>query len=425
MYELLLKIDSKLGQRYKTIETNIKAKSNSFYESLLALLEGLARLIANKEKIEIDSEYDTLIGILRVKDFKKYCLKIGVSDEEYEKLFSIAKTVNSHKHDSETKVTLEIVLEYLQATFNFVKPYYIAKFKKCDVKFNSKEISDLYGLTEKEIKKLEEEKAKLEESLLKSSNASEMLASDLQRVKEIQKAKEREYASFDEQKEALMSQISELKDIKLSSMEEKVSNILIALNRQTEALNEVTSQLSYAAKLNFGKPTPSPAATFSRGDEKPRPEIKLSGYERFLMFNKYMEEVQKSAWDSIVKNEGEEFNISCNRNLKYKFTYKITGNIVEFFIQSTFSDPYRGTNDVSEKTEKYTKQEILLNIPNIHMVRKVVTKDGKPSNEYENTDFYPILALLNDDRIYRTSSLKTHLDKMSDSDLIRIMNGLK
>ena len=74
MYEMFNKIDPRLGGRYKTIETNIKAKSNSFYESLLALLEGLARLIAIEQQIPVDSEYDTLIGIIRVKELDIWSL---------------------------------------------------------------------------------------------------------------------------------------------------------------------------------------------------------------------------------------------------------------------------------------------------------------------------------------------------------------
>lgn len=419
MYELLLKIDSKLGQRYKTIETNIKAKSNSFYESLLALLEGLARLIARKENIAIDSEYDTLIGILRVKDFKKYCLQIGVSDEEYEKLFSIAKTVNSHKHDSETKVTLEIVIEYLQATFNFVKAYYIAKFKTCDTKFSSKEISDLYGMTEKEIKKLEEEKAKLEESLLKSSNASEMLISDLERVREIQKAKEKEYASFDEQKEALMSQISELKDIKLSSMEEKVSQILVALRNQTAALNDVTNLLGYAAKVNFGRPIEH-AVTFSRGGERSVPTIKLTEYERYLYKKEYDEAVKKAVWERIVAHAGEEFVFSGRYSTTF-FTYTVGNDKVTLSSASEVRDEYgRVTSKRSaDKTEVYSKDEFLLNIQNIKMVSHLNNNTDtkfKGNTSYSDDWCYPILVVLCDKRIFWSTGFK--LD-MTDLELVR------
>ena len=243
MYELLNRIDHKLGNRYKTIETNIKAKSNSFYESLLAMLEGLARLIASEQTIEIESEYDTLIGIIRVKGFENYCLNHGFSKDDYEKLFKLAKAVNEHKHDLEKQITLEAVIEYLRGAYEFAAMYYRAKFNVSPEPFNQEEIAQLYGQTEKEIESLIREKQKLEESLLKESNASSLLQSDLDRVKEIAKAKDREYSSLEEQRNAILNELNELKDIKLSSMDEKINEIIAALKKQTVLLGKVTETL--------------------------------------------------------------------------------------------------------------------------------------------------------------------------------------
>ena len=243
MYTLFNSIDPKLGNRYKTVETNIKSKSNSFYESLLALLEGLAKQIAKEQNIKIDSEYDTLIGIIRVKDFESFCLKNNFSKDDYERLFALAKSINEHKHDTEKQISLDDVIAYLNGAYNFAAMYYRVKLGMMPDKFNTKEISELYGQTSKEIEELILERQKLEESLLKESVASSLLQSDLNRIKEIQKSKDVEYSSLEEQKNAILEELNTLKDIKLSSMEEKVNNILIALQNQTVLLERLTKTL--------------------------------------------------------------------------------------------------------------------------------------------------------------------------------------
>ena len=248
MYTLFNKLDSRLGNRYRTIETNIKAKSNSFYESLLALLEGLARLIASEQKIEIEAEYDTLIGIIRVKSFEKYCLANGFSKNDYEALFALAKSVNEHKHDVEKEITLDAVLSYLEGAYKFAAMYYCVKFGIAPESFDKKEISDLYGSTEKEIESLLREKQKLQESLLNESAASTLLQSDLARIKEIAKEKDEQYSNLEEQRNAILRELNELKDIKLSSMDEKVNMILAALKTQNELLRSVNRTLEETNK---------------------------------------------------------------------------------------------------------------------------------------------------------------------------------
>lgn len=243
MYQLLNRINEKLGDRYKTVETNIKAKSNSFYESLLALLEGLARLIAKEQSIKIESDYDTLIGIIRVKGFEEFCLNNGFSKDDYENLFALAKSVNSHKHADEKQVTLESIIEFLNGTFKFASMYYKYKFNENAPKFEISEINDLFGKTEKEIKELALEKRKLEESLLKESNVSNLLQSDLERVKQIQDENYKKYSNLEEQKNNLLNQLNELKDIKLSSLDEKMNKIIMSLNDQIQVLKTVNATL--------------------------------------------------------------------------------------------------------------------------------------------------------------------------------------
>ena len=52
MFKFLQEIDGKLHQRYLTIERNIKAGSNSFYDSYLDLQEQFVKLVAMDCEIE-------------------------------------------------------------------------------------------------------------------------------------------------------------------------------------------------------------------------------------------------------------------------------------------------------------------------------------------------------------------------------------
>ncbi len=317
MFELFEKIDLKLAKRYKTIETNIRAKSNSFYESLLALLEGLARHIVVSQKIVIDSEFDTLIGILKVNSFKKYCLTINYSKSDYEELFKIAKLVNGHKHDEEALIDLDIVLDYLEITFRFANAFYSSIYGKSNFTFDNKSIIEMYGQTEKEVDLLNKEKKRLEESLLSESTKSGLLESDLKKVLDIKKLKEKELTNIEKQKDNLLKQINELKDIKLSSMEEKVSEILNALRKQTEALNEMTSRLSFTAQLQIEtiQATVASGKPIIRGLSDTVPYVaNFDHYERFLLKSKYLEQAANFAWRLIKESKIVSENIDSVDN---------------------------------------------------------------------------------------------------------------
>ena len=84
---------------------------------------------------------------------------------------------------------------------------------------------------------------------LKFPKLINLLQSDLERVKEIAKKKDTEYASLEEQKNAILNELNELKDIKLSSMDEKINQIILALKNQTELLDKVNSTLKETNKI--------------------------------------------------------------------------------------------------------------------------------------------------------------------------------
>jgi hypothetical protein len=356
MIEILEKIDNKLVDRFHTIHKNIESKSNSFYESLLALLEGFAKHIVKKENIIVDSDYDTFIGILRVEKFKDFLAAIKLPNSIVEDLFRISKSINLHKHDEQAEIEIDIVLEYLKTSFVFFKFYHDFKFGPSDYVFDPRSIHLLYGKTERELKILQKDKMKLEESLLQENSKSALLESDLKRVLEIQANKDEKLTSLESQKEQFLNQINELKDIKLTSMEDKVGRILTALNKQTEALNKVTNQLLFSAHLqektiNATKSLNN-VVTNSSGSGYSEYKVNFSEYERFFLTENYRNQALDLAWEKLGEIK-EVLPINSHNNSAYTKKIIVTNTL------GTISLVYKEDKQVIENSFDKKKFSII------------------------------------------------------------------
>lgn len=69
MFEFLANIDNRLFERYLTLERNVKAASNSFYDSYLAMLEQFVKTVLETEGIE-NNKHDTCGAALRRNEVK-------------------------------------------------------------------------------------------------------------------------------------------------------------------------------------------------------------------------------------------------------------------------------------------------------------------------------------------------------------------
>ena len=91
-------INETINSRFLTMETNIKSKSNSYYDSYLDLLEGTIKYILDDLNIQYDKS-KTCGYIIRgdkIEIFFKNQLKLD--DHTYEKLIDYIKKCNDHKH---------------------------------------------------------------------------------------------------------------------------------------------------------------------------------------------------------------------------------------------------------------------------------------------------------------------------------------
>ena len=71
MINALSYFDNSIVGRYRTVERNIKSKSNSFYDSFLDLLENTIKRILMLENVAYDEKY-TCGTLLREESIEKY-----------------------------------------------------------------------------------------------------------------------------------------------------------------------------------------------------------------------------------------------------------------------------------------------------------------------------------------------------------------
>lgn len=86
MFKFLQEIEPKLYQRYLTVERNVKAGSNSFYDSYLDLQEQFVKIVALDCGIEFGVR-DSVGQLLRNATLKTYFFEtLGVEEYTYNKM---------------------------------------------------------------------------------------------------------------------------------------------------------------------------------------------------------------------------------------------------------------------------------------------------------------------------------------------------
>ena len=80
MFNFLNSIDHNLYERYLTLERNIKARSNSFYDAYLDLQEHFVKLVLVEQAFEIKVQ-ETCGAILRKAEVKAYFMEALQIDE--------------------------------------------------------------------------------------------------------------------------------------------------------------------------------------------------------------------------------------------------------------------------------------------------------------------------------------------------------
>lgn len=237
MLEYLAELDPRLYERYLTVERNIKSGSNSFYDAYLDLQEQFLRFIITQSGLDASTR-ETCGALLKRNDVKELCIQtIGIGQAAYDKMEDYTLKVNAHKHKGEKKIQLETIINYMRVFYEVLAAYATYRCMGAAA-FDPDYYVGIFGIFEKENAILKEEMLKLEEELSSSVEAQKLRESDLEAYKQLLSVAELEKMDLETQNIELLRQISILKDIKLSSMEEKLNQTIDLLLELKPAIVE-------------------------------------------------------------------------------------------------------------------------------------------------------------------------------------------
>lgn len=233
----LVYFDNSIVGRYRTVERNIKSKSNSFYDSFLDLLENTIKRILVLENVPYDEKF-TCGTLLREESIEKFFKEeIGVDDYTYSKCKDYIAKVNRHKHFNEHMINIDTVVTYVKVYYNLVSDY--LKYKGKEVSpFNADYYNSIYGLTERENKELKNEVGRLKDDLETLALENKLSTEDNEIYKALISAQEVEKLSLEDQNIELRNQLNKLKGIKINTIELKLNKTLELLYNLTDSVVE-------------------------------------------------------------------------------------------------------------------------------------------------------------------------------------------
>ncbi len=299
MFKYLKEIDYKLYERYLTLEKNIKAGSNSFYDAYLDLQEQFVKDVAVFCEFDIKAR-ETCGELLRRDDVKNFFKDVlCVDDFTYTKMQDYTLKVNAHKHKGEKNIQIDTIVSYMRIIYDATVSF--AVYKQISVKeFDANYFISIFCSFERENSILKTEMMKLKEELLVSVESGRLKDSDIAEYKSLLSQSEIDKLSLEEQNQELHRQISKLKDIKLSSMEEK-------LNKTIDLLHELSDSV-----------VENRAVAYAAGDA-------ICGKERFQKYVDGARELWKKAKDGVDKvNETLGIGVAVTKGIN-EITKLFTG----------------------------------------------------------------------------------------------------
>ena len=237
MFEYLIEIEPRLYDRFLTVERNVKAASNSFYDAYLDLQEQFIKTVAVSCGFDIKAR-ETCGELLRRTDVQNYFKEIlHIDDFTYNKMQDYTLKVNAHKNKKKKNIQIDTIVSYMKIFYNATKAF--AVYKNINVPdFDADCLINIFAYFEKENTSLKTEMQKLKEELLSSVESGKLKESDIENYRNLLSQAEIDKLSLEDQNSELQRQISVLKDIKLSSMEEKLNKTIDLLLELKPAIVE-------------------------------------------------------------------------------------------------------------------------------------------------------------------------------------------
>ena len=231
-FKYLERISPSLQRRYETVEKNIMFSSNSYFDSWLDMFEELIRIIMTNEDISFDGRA-TCGQLLRVKELNAFFMeKLALSDVEIEKIKAYVSYVNDHKHRNQKDISIDEIYNSLnmfnRIACSYAKLIQVSKMHEITIEH----YANLLGSALRENAELKKENIELKRFLADYHFDNRILSDD-----DINKL------SIEEQNKVLRRQVSLLKDIKITTFEEKLdkANNLLYEIKNNLLINNVTS----------------------------------------------------------------------------------------------------------------------------------------------------------------------------------------
>lgn len=237
MFGWLKIIDTRLYDRYLTLERNVKAASNSFYDSYLDLQEQFVRTVGIAFDLNVDSR-ETCGNLLRRPDIiEVFRNKLGLDEYTFNKMSDYTLKVNAHKHKGEKHIEIETIVSYMRVLYNATGAF--CRYKKIGYRqFDAQYYIDIFDIFAKENAALREEQANLRDELKELVEQHRLSEQDIAAYQSMLTQRELDNLSLEEQNHTLQVQISKLKDIKLASLEDKLNRTIDLLLELKPAIIE-------------------------------------------------------------------------------------------------------------------------------------------------------------------------------------------
>ncbi len=249
MFAYLKMVDERLYSRYLTVERNVKAASNSFYDSYLDMLEQFIKFVVEKNEFAFTG---TCGQILMKVEMKEYFVEaLGLDEFTFGKMKDYTQKVNQHKHKGEKNIMPDTIVTYMKI-FHSATSAYSVKNGIAAAEYDANYFLEIFGQFEKLNGKLRTAVDDLKAELARSIEQNKLKEEDIRSYRALLSQAELEKLSLEEQTLELYRQISILKDIKLSTMEEKLNKTIDLLNELTESVVE-NRMIVRAVGRNIGK----------------------------------------------------------------------------------------------------------------------------------------------------------------------------
>ncbi len=235
MFKFLFEIDERLYNRYLTVERNVRAASNSFYDSYLDMLEQFIKIVVERNGFCYDGTCGQILMKLEMKEY--FINTLSLDEFTFNKMRDYTQKVNQHKHKGEKNIMPDTIVTYMKI-FHSATGAYAIKNNISVAEYDANYFLEIFGQFEKLNGKLRTAVSDLKAELARSIEQNKLKEEDIRSYSALLSQAELDKLSLEEQTLELYRQISILKDIKLSSMEEKMNKTIDLLNELTESVVE-------------------------------------------------------------------------------------------------------------------------------------------------------------------------------------------